>query len=256
MRDKIISSMLFLLTAILFVLVLANFGFFDLEKMTKGSLNLNVFIRESFPPDLRGLSGAGSAILETIQMSFAGTLLGFLISLPLAVLSARNLAPAWYARAGRFVTAVLRTVPPLLWGIIFVIIAGLGPLAGTLSLALYTVGYLAKLYCEIFEGTDPEVMEAVRSTGATTPFLVRYAVFPEGANAIFSQLLFMFEYNIRASSILGFVGAGGIGFQIYAYLQSMEYQKLTGVLILILFFVLSIDVLGGFLRRRFFLAAS
>lgn len=254
MRDKIISSVIFFLVMGLFVFILAQFGFFDVTKAARGISNLRVFLSDAVPPDFKGLSGVHRALFETIQMSFAGTLLGFIISLPLAILSARNLAPSWLRAGIRFSVAFLRTVPPLLWGIIFVIITGLGPLAGTLSIALYTVGYLAKLYCELFEGTDPEVMEAVRGTGASPPFVVRYAVLPENANAILSQLIFMFEYNIRASSILGFVGAGGIGFQIYAYLQSMEYQKLTAVLILILVFVLLMDALGTFLRRRWFVS--
>mgnify|MGYP000042657188 CR=1 FL=1 len=248
------SGVVFILISAAFISVLAQFGFFMPEQFVKGSANLSRFLAEAFPPDFSALSKTGEALAETVKMAFAGTLLGFLIAFPIAIFSARNLFPPAVVYSARFTAALLRTVPPLLWAIIFVIIVGLGPLAGTFSIALYTVGYLSKLYGELFEGTDPEVLEAVKGVGATKPYLVRYAVIPEGANAILSQLLFMFEYNIRASSILGFVGAGGIGFQIYVYLQTMEYRNLTAVLILILGIVLFMDFLGGLLRRRFLLA--
>jgi len=129
----------------------------------------------------------------------------------------------------------VRTIPVLLWAILFVILVGLGPLAGTLGIAVYTVGYLAKIYAELFEGTDPEVLE--------------------GANVLLSQLLFMLEYNIRASSVLGFVGAGGIGFVMQVYLQTLDYQRLATLLLLILAVVLVMDGISGWLRKHFLLAA-
>ncbi len=253
---KNLSGIIYFLIGLLFIFTLARFGFFRTDQLARGLSNLIQFSSSAFPPDFKAVSTVGEALLETVEMAFAGTLLGFLISFPLAILGSRNLFSPAIVGSARVIAGFLRTIPPLLWAVVFVIIVGLGPQAGTLSIAFYTVGYLTKLYSELFEGTDPEVLEAVKGVGATKPYLVRFAVIPEGANAILSQLLFMFEYNIRASSILGFVGAGGIGFQIYVYLQTMEYQKLTAVLILILGIVLVMDYLGGFLRRRYLLAAS
>lgn len=253
---KFLKPIIYCSIIVLFIFTLARFGFFRLDQLTKGIGNFIQFTHQAFPPDFRSLPGIGTAIFETIEMAFAGTLLGFLISFPLAILGSRLFFPPQVVAAARFVAIFLRTIPPLLWAILFVIIVGLGPLAGTLSLALYTVGYLAKIYSELFEGTDPEVLEAVKGAGATTPYLIRYVAIPEGGNVILSQLLFMFEYNIRASSILGFVGAGGIGFQIYVYLQTMEYQKLFAVLILILGIVLAMDYAGGLIRRRYLLRSS
>ena len=163
------------------------------------------------PPDLSILPTASAALWETVEMSFAGTLLGFLASLPLSILGTRHLFSNWISSLARFVAAGIRTIPVLLWAIVFVILVGLGPLAGTFGIAAYTVGYLAKIYADLFEGTDPEIMEAVQSTGASKLQLVRFVIIPETANAILAQVLFMLEYNIRASSILGFVGAGGLG---------------------------------------------
>ena len=155
-------------------------------------------------------------------MSFAGTLLGFLASLPLSISGTRSLFSNCSRGLARFVAAGIRTIPVLLWAIVFVILVGLGPLAGTFGIAAYTVGYLAKIYSDLFEGTDPEVIEAVGSTGASKLQLVRFVFLPEAANAILTQLLFMLEYNIRASSILGFVGAGGLGFVMQVYLQTLN----------------------------------
>ena len=236
--------------------VLGQLGFFDVARLARGLRNLGILTSEMFPPDVNVLPVAGKALWETAQMSFAGTILGFLISLPLSILGTRYLFSSPVSGLARLVAAGIRTVPVLLWAILFVILVGLGPLAGTLGIAAYTVGYLAKIYAELFEGTDPEVMEAVRSTGASKLHLVRFVVLPEGANAVLTQLLFMLEYNIRASSILGFVGAGGVGFVMQVYLQTLEYRRLATVLLLILLVVLMMDGVGAWLRKRFLLTAQ
>ena len=243
------------LVAILLSIVLGQLGFFDAARLMKGLRNMGTLTLEMFPPDVNVLPVAGKALWETVQMSFAGTILGFLISLPLSILGTRYLFSSLVSGLARLVAAGIRTVPVLLWAILFVILVGLGPLAGTLGIAAYTVGYLAKIYAELFEGTDPEVMEAVRSTGASKLHLVRFVVLPEGANAVLTQLLFMLEYNIRASSILGFVGAGGVGFVMQVYLQTLEYRRLATVLLLILLVVLMMDGVGAWLRKRFLLTA-
>ena len=118
---------------------------------------------------------------------------------------------------------------------------------------MYTIGYLAKLYAEFFDGVDPEVLEAVSGTGASRLQLARFVLWPEAANSVISQLLFMVEYNIRASSILGLVGAGGIGFYIQIYIQTLQYQRLMTVLILLLITVLAMDFISAWIRRRYIL---
>jgi len=243
------------LVALLLGVVLGQLGFFDVQRLGKGLLNLGRFAGEMVPPDMGVLPVAGKALLETVQMSFAGTVLGFLISLPLSILGTRRLFPEPVPALARLIAAAVRTIPVLLWAIIFVILVGLGPLAGTLGITVYTVGYLAKIYAELFEGTDPEVLEAVRGVGASRIHLVRFVVLPEGANALVAQLLFMLEYNIRASSVLGFVGAGGIGFVMQVYLETLDYQRLATLLLLILVVVLVMDGISGWLRKHFLLAA-
>jgi len=242
--------------ALLLGLVLNELGFFDAGKLARGFRNLAILTADMVPPDFSVLAVAARALWETILMSFAGTLLGFLASLPLSIIATRNLFPPLLARCARFLAAAVRTIPVLLWAIIFVILFGLGPLAGTFGIAAYTVGYLAKIYGDLFEGTDPEIIEAVSSTGASRLQLVRFVFLPEGANAILTQLLFMFEYNIRASSILGFVGAGGLGFVMQIYLQTLEYRRLASVLLLILAIVLIMDGMSAWIRKRFLLTAQ
>jgi phosphonate transport system permease protein len=245
-----------LTTAVFLIAVLAHLGFFDLERLARGFRNLGILGSDMVPPDVGILPTASAALWETVEMSFAGTLLGFLASLPLSILGTRRLFASWISGCARFVAAGIRTIPVLLWAIIFVILVGLGPLAGTFGIAAYTVGYLAKIYADLFEGTDPEIMEAVQSTGASKLQLVRFVILPEAANAVLAQVLFMLEYNIRASSVLGFVGAGGLGFVIQIYLQNLDYRRLATVLMLVLVIVLLMDGLSAWLRKRFLLSAQ
>ena len=250
------TSVLPLTMSIFLLAVLAHLGFFDWQRLARGFRNLGILGSEMIPPDMGVLPTAGAALWETIDMSFAGTMLGFLASLPLSVLGTRRLFSSWVSGIARFIAAGIRTIPVLLWAIIFVILFGLGPLAGTFGISAYTVGYLAKIYADLFEGTDPEILEAVGSTGASRLQLVRFVFLPEGANAILTQLLFMLEYNIRASSILGFVGAGGLGFVMQIYLQTLEYRRLASVLLLILVIVLVMDGMSAWIRKRYLLSAQ
>ncbi|HUR70997.1 MAG TPA: phosphonate ABC transporter, permease protein PhnE [Candidatus Limnocylindrales bacterium] len=243
-------------TTAFLIATLAHLGFFDLARLSRGIRNLGILGAELVPPDMGILSTAGAALWETVEMSFAGTLLGFVASLPLSILGTRRLFSSWVSGLARFIAAGIRTIPVLLWAIVFVILLGLGPLAGTFGIAAYTVGYLAKIYADLFEGTDPEIIEAVQSTGASKWQLVRFVILPEAANAVLAQVLFMLEYNIRASSVLGFVGAGGLGFVIQIYLQSLDYRRLATVLLLVLVVVLAMDGISAWLRNRFLLSAQ
>ncbi|MCL6481475.1 MAG: phosphonate ABC transporter, permease protein PhnE [Firmicutes bacterium] len=248
------KELLVLLTLLgLLAVSLAQLGFFDVVRLERGARNLLEFSRGMVPPDLGILPLAGKALMETLQMAFVGTALGFLLALPLGILGTRILFPRVVVVPTRLLVAGIRTIPSLLWAVLLVIVVGLGPLAGTLALAAYTVGYLGKLYAEFFDGVDPEIIEAVRGAGAKRLHLARFVLWPESANSVLSQLLFMLEYNIRVSSILGFVGAGGIGFYMYVYVNSLEYQRLATLLVVIFLLVLGMDLVSAWLRRRYLL---
>jgi len=234
---------------------LAQLGLFDAPKLVRGANNFIRFFQGTLPPDQDVLPVALLALAETLVMAFTGSLLGFFLAAPLGLLGTRTLAPAPVVYVIRVLLGAIRTVPSLLWAVMFVVVVGLGPLAGTLSLAVYTTGYLAKLYAEAFEGVDPEVLEAVRGVGVRQWHLARFVVWPESANSVLSQLLFVLEYNVRASTILGFVGAGGIGFYLNVYVNTLAYPRVSTILLVILGLVLVMDVLSSKIRKRYLLTA-
>jgi phosphonate transport system permease protein len=213
--------------------------------------NLLQLMRESFPPDASLAGLALRAVLETLQIAFLGTLLGTLCSLPLGLCGSRNLFGRTITVPARVLLAGIRTLPALLWAVVFVIAVGLGPLAGVLASATYTIGYLGKLQYEAIEGLDPAPLHAISAAGASKGQLIRFVVLPESANHLLSQVLFMFEHNVRASAIFGFVGAGGIGFYIAAYLTVFRYQSVFTLLIAVFLTILLIDYLSVRIRDRF-----
>jgi phosphonate transport system permease protein len=233
------------------IATLHNVGLLEPERLVRAARNLKLFAAGLFPPDPSTLPTLGAAMLETIQIAFAGTAIGFGLALPLALLACPALFGPSVTAPVKLVLALVRTVPALFWAIVFVVAVGLGPAAGTLAVALYSLGYLGKLLYETFEGVDPEVIEAVRSVGCSRAQLARYALLPEAANGILALLLFMFEYNVRASSIMGFVGAGGIGFYLLGYIQLLRYDLLLSGLLLTLVIVILIDRLSALVRRMF-----
>ena len=241
--------LLLAVTTLALLAVLAHLGLLDAGRIAFGMRNVAIFARDLFPPDPEVIGRVGIAILETIEIAFAGTLLGSIAALPLAIASSEVAAGAASARVMRAVLAFIRTIPALLWAVVFVVAVGLGAAAGTLGLAGYSAGYLGKLYADAMDGVDPEVIEAVRATGASRVQIARLAIIPETLHALLTQLLFVFEYNVRASSILGFVGAGGIGFYLLGYLQSLQYDRLMTAVLATFVAVMLIDALSARLYR-------
>lgn len=234
-------------------LAMQHLGFFESGLLGKGIPNILVFVSEFFPPRFSRPLTLGGTLLETIEMSFVGTSLGAIAALPMSVLAARNLSGGPVVPPVRALLSVVRSIPALVWGVLFVAAVGLGATAGTLALAVYTFGYLGKLFYETLEGVDPEVVEAVRGAGASGVQVIRHAAIPEAANEMLSQMLFMFEYNVRASAVLGFVGAGGVGFFMMQYLQTFQYGRLAGVILVTVAAVLLIDGLSARIRSAFLL---
>jgi phosphonate transport system permease protein len=239
----------YLAVVLLATAAMGNLGMLDPSRLARGAANSLRFARDMFPPSLDALPTLSRAMLETLQIAFVGTLLGFLGALPLAVLASRNMFGTAVTTPLRLLLGAVRTVPSLLWALVFVVAFGLGPMAGTFAIAVYTLGYLGKLFYETFEGVDGEVLEAVRSVGCNRAQLVRFGLLPEAANGILSQLLFVFEYNVRASAIMGFVGAGGIGFYMMGYVQLLQYRNLMTALLVTFLVVLAIDKASAALRR-------
>jgi phosphonate transport system permease protein len=207
------------------------------------------FISRLFPPDLSILDVAWAKLLETIQMSLWGTTIGAIISLPISVLSSSNLLPWWVRWGANFIQNAVRSVPSIILGLIFVAATGLGAPAGTLALAIYTVGYLGKFYQTSIESVDRYSLEALQISGASWLQIAQYGVMPQVLPLLWGYTIYMFEYNIRAASVLGVVGAGGIGFELINYIRGFEYNKATTMMLVLLVVVTSIDVLSSRLRR-------
>lgn len=208
------------------------------------------FIGRLFPPDLQILDVAIIKLIETIQMSLWGTTLGAILSLPIAILSASNLTPLWLQIIANGLQNVVRSIPSLVLGLLFVSATGLGAPAGTLALAIYTIGYLGKFYQTALESVEPKSLEALQLGGANWLQVARYGVMPQVLPLLWGYTIYMFEYNIRAASILGVVGAGGIGFELVNYMRGFEYQKATTMGLVLLAVVTIIDFLSSQLRKR------
>ena len=230
--------------------------------------NLSVFFYESlWPPNWKVLearsypvcdrgwdllcSPAYIGIVETLKIAFVSTGLGFIISLPLASFASRNLYRDSIAMPFRFLLSGMRTLPSLIWAIFFVILIGLGPVSGVMAMTFYTIGYLGKLQYETIEGISKDPLDAARAMGLSNSEIIMRVVIPESANNLISQLLFMFEYNVRHGSVIGIVGAGGIGYYISTYLKFLQYDKVMALLIVLFFVVVLIDILSIKARSYF-----
>lgn len=208
------------------------------------------FVSRLFPPDWSVLDVAVRALVETVQMSLWGTTIGAILSVPIAILSAHNLAPRWLRWLATLLQNAVRSVPSIVLGLFFVAATGLGAPAGTLALGIYTIGYLAKFYQQAIEAVEPRSIESLQVIGASWLQVAQYGVLPQVLPLGLGYTLYMFEYNIRAASVLGVVGAGGIGFELVNYIRGFEYTKATTMMLVLLVVVTAIDALSGQLRQR------
>jgi len=267
------------LTFIITMFVLTWLVFIDLVdgelyRLENSLANLSVFFFESlWPPDWRVFSirqyNCNSlaapwplpthffcsqgyiGISETLEMAFVATGFGFLISLPLAILASRNLYSDSIALPIRTILSGMRTLPALIWAIFFVVMVGLGTMSGVFAMTLYSVGHLGKLQYEAIEGLAKDPIDAARAMGLTNSEIVIRVIIPESANYLISQLLYMFEYNVRNGSIIGIVGGVGIGFYLADYLDAQLYRRVMALLIALFFVVLVIDFISIKIRSYF-----
>lgn len=222
----------------------------DLQSLKNSGGYIADFVSRLFPPDLSILDVAWARLLETIQMSLWGTTIGAVLSLPIAILSASNLVPWWVRGGANFIQNAVRSIPSIILGLVFVAATGLGAPAGTLALGIYTVGYLGKFYQTAIEAVDRYSLEALQVSGASWLQIAQYGVMPQVLPLLWGYTLYMFEYNIRAASVLGVVGAGGIGFELVNYMRGFEYNKATTMMLVLLAVVTSIDMISSQLRQH------
>jgi phosphonate transport system permease protein len=190
---------------------------------------------------------------ETILISYVGTLFGAILGFSLNFFAAENTSPApWLRFAVRRVLEFARTVPGIVFALIFVIAFGLGPMAGVLAIAIHSTGALGKQFSEIVENADMKPVEGVRSTGANWISCMRFAVLPQVAAGYASYALLRFEINVREASVIGFVGAGGIGQELVVAIRKFYYSDVSAILLTIIVTVFVIDIGTGWMRGRLF----
>jgi len=226
-------------------------GFFDAARFAEGIPALAQLFSEMIPPDFSRWQHWLRPLLDTLAMSIAGTILAVILSLPLALLAAPNTTPfPALGYVARLLLSFLRSVPELILGIIFVAAVGFGALPGVLALALHSVGMVGKFYAEAIEHVDPRPLEAARAAGATRIQVITHAVLPQVLPQMADITIYRWEYHFRASTVLGIVGAGGIGFELIAALRLISYDQVAAILITILACVVVVDSLGAALRKR------
>jgi phosphonate transport system permease protein len=187
---------------------------------------------------------------ETVQMALWGTVLAVLAAIPLGLLCARNIAPAPVVWVMRRLMDILRSVNELVIGLLFVVAVGLGPFAGVMALALHTTGVLAKLFSEAVEAIDPRPVEGVRATGASPVEEVVWGVLPQVAPLWTSYALYRFEANSRSATVLGIIGAGGIGQLLFDSMGGFAYGQVSAIVIVIIVTVTLIDTASQIIRKR------
>jgi len=225
-------------------------------EFVEGLPNLAIILEEIVEVEPKYIPTALWAMFETIQMAFIGTAVGVVIALPLSMLAARNLNSKFVYAPIRALLAAIRTFPSILWALLFVIMVGSGAFAGVLAIIMYTIGFIAKLQYEAIETIDADPMDAVGSIGVSKVQLITYVVIPESASHLLSQMLYMFDYNIRQTSILGLVGAGGIGFYIINYIKFFEYGKAAIFMVVVLITVLVIDWVSVKIRDKYIIKSQ
>jgi phosphonate transport system permease protein len=224
----------------------------DLGTIVAGIPAILTLGAESLPPDFDNLTAWLRPLLDTLAMSIAGTASAVVLSLPLAFLAARGTSPhpVVYALARTLLNA-LRSVPELIMGILFVAAVGFGALPGVLALALHSVGMVGKFFAEAVEHVDEAPVEAARAAGARPLQVMYHAVLPQVLARFADVAVYRWEYNFRASTVMGMVGAGGIGFELMGSLRIMLYREVSALLLVILLMVTAVDGVSGLLRKRF-----
>jgi phosphonate transport system permease protein len=255
---RITSGRVVTITILAGMVALFGLGIWRLEiqwdRLLSGLAQLFTFLAEMVPPGpARGasLGGVLHALAETLAIAFLGTLLSAIIALPLGFLAARNTTIHGLVRfTSRRGLDGLRGIDSLIWALIWVSVVGLGPFAGVLAIMTGDIGTFGKLFSEAIEAADRKPQEGVVAAGGSGAARVRFGVLPQVLPVMAGQALYMFESNARSSTIIGIVGAGGIGLVLAEMIRTLEWQAVAMIVLLILVMVSVIDVVSGRLRQR------
>ncbi|ANS76884.1 phosphonate ABC transporter permease [Paenibacillus yonginensis] len=189
-------------------------------------------------------------LLQTVAIAFLGTIVGAIVSIPLAFLAASNIVPKPISWLTRLLLIIIRTIPALVYGLMFIRVSGPGPFAGVLTIGITSIGMLAKLYVDAIEELDTRVLESMTSIGCTTFEKVRYGIIPQLMSIFMSVTIYRFDMNMREASILGLVGAGGIGAPLIFAMNGYKWNQVGSILIGLVILILIIELLSNKLRSK------
>jgi phosphonate transport system permease protein len=213
--------------------------------------NMQKYLAGFFPPDFRELRLYLREMLVTLEIALWGTALAVLCAVPLGLLSSSNVAPWWIYQPMRRLMDAARAINEMVFAMLFVVAVGLGPFAGVLALWVHTTGILAKLFSEAVEAIDPQPVEGIRATGASKLEEVAYGVLPQVMPLWISYSLYRFESNVRAASVVGMVGAGGIGVLLWEFIRGFYYAETAAVLLIVILTVTLVDLGSAQIRKKF-----
>lgn len=220
-------------------------------RIWQGFFRLWDFLGQALPPNPTRLGSVIRSTLETFEMALVGTIFGAILSLPLSILAAKNTTPyGWVFSLSRGLVTLLRVIPDLIWGLIFIIVVGLGPAAGILALTVDTMGFCGKFFAERIEEIEPGPVEALRAIGASEASIIMGAIVPTALPSFVASTLFALEASVRSAVVLGLVGAGGIGVELSTSMQLLRYDEALMVIIVIFVVVLLVEQVSSLIRRK------
>lgn len=218
-------------------------------ELLRDSGNMAAYASEFFPPNFGNWQLYVDEMLVTLQIAVWGTALAVLSAIPLSLLASSNIVPWWVYQPVRRVLDACRAINEMVFAMLFVVAVGLGPFAGVLALWIHTAGTLAKLFSEAVEAIDPHPVEGIRSTGASSLHEIVYGVVPQVMPLWISYTLYRFEANVRSASVVGMVGAGGIGVVLWEIIRGFQYAETAAVMVIIIVTVSAIDLISASIRK-------
>ena len=236
--------------AVIIFLWSADGAQFNFLQLGDGAANMGEYLARLFPPDFSQFPLIVELLVETLQMAIVGTVLGSFLSLFIAFGAASNIAPRWLYYPCRWTMNIIRSVPDLVLALMFVSAVGLGPFAGILAMTLGSLGSIGKIFAEAMESVDRGPVIAMEAVGASKRQIIQYAVLPQAMPLLTSYTLLMFEGNVRGATILGLVGAGGIGLELTTAMNRYEYGHLSAMVLCIIVLVTVIDQASALIRKR------
>lgn len=238
---------------LILVLLAASWQGADMRpaELFRDSSNMASYAADFFPPNFRQWRLYIEEMVVTLQIAIWGTALAVITAIPMGLLASSNIVPWWIYQPIRRLMDACRAINEMVFAMLFVVAVGLGPFAGVLALWIHTSGILAKLFSEAVEAIDPQPVEGIRSTGASAMHEIVYGVIPQVIPLWISFALYRFESNVRSASVVGMVGAGGIGVVLWEIIRGFQYAETCAVMLIIIVTVSIIDLISARIRQYF-----